>query len=264
MAGGRQYPLILARAARNHGFRVAAVALSGETDPALAGLVDEILWVKIGQLQKSIDFLKERGVAQAVMAGGVTKENLFVNFDPDPRALAAAATMTSLNDDSLLRAMAGEFEKDGIRIEPTTLFAPELLAAEGVLTRTAPTSAQEADIALGWTIAKAIGRLDVGQCVVVRDKVVLAVEAIEGSDETIRRGGRLGHGNVVVVKVVKPGQDLRFDLPSVGLGTVAVMKEAGAAVLCIEAGATLMFDRDEMLAEADHAGLVIVARKGEA
>jgi DUF1009 family protein len=237
------------------------MALEGETDPGLESLVEEMAWVKIGQLQKMVDFFKGRGLTEAAMAGGLTKENMFVNFAPDARALALAARLTQLNDDTVLRAMADEFETDGILVRPSTLYTPELLAAEGVLTRRKPTPAEETDIAFGWRIVKALGELDVGQLVVVRDRVALALEAIDGSDATIRRGGRLGREQTVVVKVCKPNQDFRFDLPSVGLGTIRTMAEVKASCLAIEAGKTLVFDLNEAVAAADEAGIAIVARK---
>ncbi|MEW6264685.1 MAG: UDP-2,3-diacylglucosamine diphosphatase LpxI [Thermodesulfobacteriota bacterium] len=263
VAGSSQFPILLAQAARKNGLSVSAVALEGETDPALADLVDSLLWVKIGQLQKAIDFFKEGRITEAVMAGGLNKKNMFRGFDPDARALAVAARLPHLNDDALLRAMAEEFAQDGIKIKPTTEFTPELAAPEGVLTRRSPTAEETADIEFGWRIAKALGAMDVGQCVVVRRRTVLALEAIEGSDETIRRGGRLAREKAVVVKVCKPNQDLRFDLPCVGLGTLAAMSEVKASVLALEAGRTLMFDREEMIAAADREGMAVIARQGE-
>jgi DUF1009 family protein len=225
----------------------------------LIDLVAEMQWVKIGRLQEIIDFFKDRNVTEAVMAGGLTKENMFRNFEPDERALALVARLTELNDDHVLRAMADEFETEGIVIRPSTTYTPELLAHEGVLTERAPTDAEQADIALGWRVAKTLGELDVGQLVIVRDRAVLALEAIDGSDATIRRGGALGKENTVVVKVCKPKQDLRFDLPSVGKDTIKVMREVKASVLAVEAGKTLIFDRQEMIRSADEAGIAVVA-----
>ena len=235
------------------------MAYEGETEPDLEAEVREALWVKVGRLQQTIDYFHERGVTDAVMAGGLTKDNLFANFDPDERALALVARMSDLSDDGILRALAEEYEAEGIRIRPSTMYTPELLAPAGVLSRRAPTDEERADVEFGWRIAKALGDLDVGQCVVVRKLTVLALEAIEGSDETIRRGGRLGRENTVVVKVCKPQQDQRFDLPSVGRGTIEVMDEVKASVLAVEAGRTLMFDREDMLAAADRLGMAVMA-----
>ena len=160
VAGNHQFPLIFAKAARQNGYKVFAVALVGETVPEIEGLVEETLWVKIGQLQKTIDFFKERGVTEAAMAGGLTKENMFVNFEPDERALAIVARLTQLNDDVVLRAMADEFTAEGIAIRPSTLYTPELLAPEGVLTRRQPTEQEMTDVGFGWNIAKKLGELD--------------------------------------------------------------------------------------------------------
>ena len=263
IAGNGQFPLLVAQAAKTRGWPVYVVAHVGETDTAVEGTADEVLWVKIGQLQRSMDFFKSRGVGRAVMAGGITKENMFVNFEPDERAYGLVAKLGNLNDDSFLRALADEYDAEGITIEPSTSLLPELLAPEGVLTARHPSPAELLDIEFGWRIAKELGRLDVGQCVVVRNLAVLALEAIDGSDETIRRGGRLGRENAVVVKVCKPAQDFRFDLPSVGLETIGVMSEVKASVLAVEAGRSLIFDFEEMIAAADRAGITIVARRGE-
>lgn len=259
IAGKDQFPILLSKAAAKQGLKIAAVAFEGETEPSLADHVEDILWVKVGQLQRSIDFMKSYGVTEAVMAGGLTKEKLFLNLEPDERALSVMAGLRDFNDDIILRAMAEEFEKDGIAISSSTICLPDLPAPPGVLTSRKPTEEERADIEFGMRIARELGRLDVGQCVVVRNKTVCALEAIDGSDETIRRGGRLAGENAVVVKICKPGQDLRFDLPSVGTGTIEVMARVKAAVLAVEAGRTLMFDREEMIAAADRNNIAIVA-----
>lgn len=237
-------------------------ALEGEADPELGREAEGILWVHFGQIERIVDFFRSQGVAQAAMAGGVTKANLFRNFKPDARLLAAFARLTTLNDDTALRALAAEFERDGIAIRPSTLYTPELLAPAGTLTRRPLTPKETADADFGWTMALAVGDLDIGQCIVVKDRTVLAVEAMEGTDEAVRRGGRLAGQGAVVVKVAKPSQDLRFDMPSVGVATVAVMAEVKAVALVIEADRTLVFDRDEMIAAADRAGISILARTG--
>jgi len=237
-------------------------AVEGEASPDLAGEAEEIQWVAFGQIERIVDFFRAHGVTQAAMAGGVTKANLLRSFKPDARILAALARLSTLNDDTALRALAAEFERDGILIRPSTLYTPELLAPPGVLTQRplAPNEATDADF--GWNMARAIGNLDIGQCVVVKNRSVVAVEAVEGTDEAIRRGGRLAGPGAVVVKTAKPSQDLRFDMPTVGAGTVAVMAEVKAAALVIEAARTLIFDRAEMIAAANQAGVSIVARTG--
>ncbi|MCL6620537.1 MAG: UDP-2,3-diacylglucosamine diphosphatase LpxI [Syntrophobacterales bacterium] len=257
IAGNGQFPFLCARAARSRGLTVIAVAHRQETDPALAELVDELHWVYVGQLGKIIRILKEAGVTQALMAGGVNRGRLFHHFRPDLRALNVLRRAGAGMDDRLLREVAAEMEREGITVCSATLFQEELLAPAGPLTRRRPNRREMTDIAFGYELAKEIGRLDIGQCVVVRHQVVAAVEAAEGTDETIRRGGRLAGPGAVVVKVAKPQQDLRFDQPAVGLTTIATMAEVGAKVLAIEAGTTLIFDREEMLALAEREGIAV-------
>jgi UDP-2,3-diacylglucosamine hydrolase len=257
IAGKGQFPLLFAQAAQNQGYQVVAVAHRGETDPALESLAQEIHWVYVGQLSKIIRAFKEAGVRRAVMAGGISRGRLFKEFRPDFRALSVVRRAGAGKDDRLLRAVAAELEGEGITIVPSTLFMAELLAAPGHLSRRRPTPEELADVDFGLQVAKEIGALDIGQCVVVRRQVVAALEAIEGTDDCIRRGGRLAGPGAVVVKVSKPGQDLRFDVPAVGLETIRAMAEVAAAVLAVEAGKTLIFDRAEMLAAADRAKIAV-------
>ena len=257
IAGKGQFPLLFAEAARRRGLEVVAVAHQGETDPALESLAHECHWISVGQLGKLIRAFKEAGVTRAVMAGGLTRGRLFREFWPDLKALNLIRRVGAGHDDRLLRGLTAELEKDGITIVSPLLYLEELLAQPGPLSRRRPTSQELQDIDYGFKIAKAVGRLDLGQCVVVRRQVVTALEAIEGTDDTIRRGGRLAGPGAVVVKVLKPGQDLRFDLPAVGKNTIAVMGEVEAGVLAVEAGQTLIFDREEMLALADKAGIAV-------
>ncbi|OPX20296.1 MAG: hypothetical protein BZ151_04695 [Desulfobacca sp. 4484_104] len=258
IAGRSQFPLLFAQAARQKGLEVVAVAHHGETDPALAHLVHRLEWVYVGQLGRIIRCFKNAGVRQAVLAGGIRKGRLFTQLRPDWRALKLIRRVERARDDGILRAVADELESAGITIVPSTLYLDELLAPAGVLSRRQPSPEELRDIDYGFKIAKEIGRLDIGQCVVVRRQAVLALEAIEGTDETIRRGGRLAGEQAVVVKVSKPGQDLRFDVPAVGLDTVKIMVEVKATVLAVEAGKTLIFDRQAMLAAANHARLVVL------
>jgi hypothetical protein len=257
IAGKGQFPLLFAQAARQQGAAVIAVAHRGETDPALASLVAELHWIHVGQLGKLIRIFKAAGVRQAVMAGGISRGRLFREFRPDWRALSVIRRAGAGQDDRLLRAVADELQAEGITIAPSTLFLNDLLAAPGPLSRRPPTPAELADINLGVQAARELGRLDIGQCAVVRRQVVVALETIEGTDATIRRGGTLAGSGVVVVKVSKPDQDLRFDVPAVGLDTIAAMREVQAAVLAVEAGKTLIFDRAEMLQAADQAGIAV-------
>lgn len=257
IAGKGQFPLLFAQAARARGARIIAAAHRGETDPALAELVQELHWVYVGQLGKIIRIFKDAGVQRAVMAGGITRGRLFRDFRPDLRALGVVRRAGAGNDDRLLQAVATELEQEGITIAPSTLFLDQLLAPPGKLSKRAPTREEFLDIDLGFRLAKEIGRLDIGQCVVVRRQVVVALEAVEGTDECIRRAGALAGPGAVVVKVSKPNQDLRFDVPAVGPDTIRSMVAARAAVLAIEAGKTLTFDRPLMLAEAQPARIAI-------
>jgi DUF1009 family protein len=251
IAGKGQFPLLFAQAAGRMGLAVVAVAHRGETDPALEALTQECHWIAVGQLGKLVRAFKKAGVTRAVMAGGLSRGRLFREFWPDFQALNLIRRVGAGHDDRLLRGLAAELESDGIAVVSPLLYLEEMLAPPGPLSRRRPTSKELQDIDYGFAIAKAVGQLDLGQCVVVRRQVVTALEAIEGTDEAIRRGGRLAGPGAVVVKVSKPGQDLRFDLPAVGEGTIAAMAEVEAGVLALEAGKTLIFDREAMLALAD-------------
>ena len=261
IAGGGQFPLMVAEAAVKQGFRVVAVAHTDETDPSLTHKVNRIVWIKLGQLDQLIGALKENGVKKALMAGAITKKRMFEKISPDSRGLMLMSKLKVFHDDGFLRAIAEELAEEGIEIVSSTICLPELLAPPGCLTRKRPTREQEEDIRFGWKIAKEIGRMDIGQCTIVRRKTVLAVEAMEGTDETILRGGALAKEKAVVVKVSKPQQDLRFDVPSVGFETVKAMTQVKASVLAVEAGKTLIFDKPEMIAYADKAGISIVSGK---
>ncbi len=259
IAGNGTFPIAFARAAKEKGLQVIAVAHEGETHPELSQWVDAIFWIKVGQLGKLISIFKEQGVRDVLMAGGIKKTRLFGGGMPDLRAAALLAKMLYKKDDSILRAVATELESEGITVRESTLYLDNLLAPTGVMTRKKPSKDEQKDIEFGWEMAKEIGRLDIGQTVVVKDRAVLAVEAIEGTDETIRRGGRLCGRGAVVVKICKPQQDLRFDLPAVGMQTIKTMLEVNASCLAVEAGKTIIFDRETVAAEADRAGIAVVA-----
>ncbi|MBW1667486.1 MAG: UDP-2,3-diacylglucosamine diphosphatase LpxI [Deltaproteobacteria bacterium] len=258
IAGGGKFPLMVAEAAITQGFHVVAVAHRDETDPALSDKVDEIIWIKLGQLGHLIKGLKKHSVGKAVMAGSITKKKMFENVRPDVKGLALMSKLAIFHDDDILRAVADELGKEGIRIISPTVYLPDLQAPAGVLTKRKPGKSERTDIDFGWKIAKELGRLDIGQCVVVKEKTVLALEAIDGTDATILRGGTLAKSGAVVVKVSKPTQDLRFDLPSVGLETVKVMSRVKASALALEAGKTLIFDRPQMIAFANKSHIAVV------
>ncbi|HDI60975.1 MAG TPA: LpxI family protein [Desulfobacteraceae bacterium] len=258
IAGGGQFPLVFARRAAARGYRVIAAAYHGETEAALAGEVAAIEWFYLGQVGRLVRFFKTHGVNEAVMMGRITKTRMFTNVRPDAKAIGLLVRMRHTHDDRLLRAFAGLLEAEGIRVRPATFLLPEMLAPSGCWTRRRPGRGEMADLRLGWDIAREIGRLDIGQCVVVGGGTVLAVEAIDGTDATLRRGGALGRGEAVAVKVSKPTQDLRFDMPAVGVETVASMHAAGIRALAVEAGRAVVFDREKMIALADLHGIAIV------
>jgi len=255
IAGNGRFPLLVARSARSQGTEVIAVAHDGETLPDLTDLVSAITWVKVGELERIIRTFQHAGVTQAVMAGGIHKAALLEHFTPDQRALRFLGRLAHFGDDALLRGVAAELESEGIEIMPSTIFLTALLAPPGRLTRQEPSPEQWRDIRHGIEVAQAIGRWDIGQSVVIKSGVVLAVEAIEGTDATIRRGGRPG---AVVVKVSKPQQDLRFDVPAVGPETVRVCHDVGIAALAIEAERTLLLEKHDLLREADKVELSVV------
>jgi UDP-2,3-diacylglucosamine hydrolase len=258
IAGGGKFPLMAAASAKKLGFQVVATAHQGDTDPSLADLVDKIEWVKLGQLGKIINFFKKEGIRKALMAGSISKNNMFGRTMPDLKGIAFISRMAILHDDGILRALADEFAKQGIDIISSTEYLPELLAPKGCLTKKRPDKEQEEDIRIGWDVAKELGRLDVGQCVVIKKRTVLALEAIDGTNATIARGGKIAGKGAVVIKVSKPNQDMRFDVPSVGRETIENMAHVSASVLAVEAGKTLLFDKDEMIESADKAGIAIV------
>lgn len=258
IAGNGRFPIIFADNARRLGYHVSAVAHEGETEPELAGHVDRIHWIKIGQLNKLIKAFKEDGVHQAVMLGGIKKTHMFTTLRPDFRTLALATRLALWKDDDILRELAKELEGEGIAICESTFGLEGILVEEGTLTARAPSEKEWEDIRYGWEVAHEIGRLDIGQCVVVKDRVVVAVEAVEGTDGAIKRGGDLAKEGAVVVKRSKPQQDLRFDLPAVGPRTIEVMASVKASVLAIEAGRTILLDREIMLDKARSARIAIV------
>jgi len=261
IAGRGLYPHRVAELARARGWRVAAVGFHSETDPHLAEAVDELCWVHLGELQKMIDALRAAGVARAVMAGKVLKTHLYGEieaFHLDARAISVLSSLRDRSDDSILAAVVDAIAGEGFEFPDQTELLPELFGAEGCVTATRPSPAQWADVRFGWPVAKATGGLDIGQSVVVKDLAVIAVEAIEGTDAAIRRAAELAGPGCCVVKVAKPSQDPRFDLPTIGLETVKTLAEARAGVLAFEAGRTVLLGGSALAEAADAAGVALV------
>lgn len=262
ISGMGELPKAIALEAKAKGYRVFAVALEPLADKTLADYVDEMKSVNVGKLGEIIKALKKAGAKEAVMAGKVPKSLLYRSrITPDLRAAKLLVTLRDRSDDAILLAITRELEKDGISLLNTTDFCSDMLTPEGLLTKRKPTENELRDIAFGWKMAKEIGRLDIGQTVVVKDQAIMAVEAIEGTDEAIRRGGRYASEGAVVIKVSKPAQDMRFDVPVVGLDTLHAMMEVQARVLALEAGKTILLQKEALLAEAGKAAISIMGRR---
>lgn len=261
IAGRGLFPLEIAQAARARGSSVCAIAIRDNADPALEEFVDETVWCYLGELGKLIESFHSAGVTRAMMAGKVLKTDLYqdlASLHLDAVALRTLASLRDRKDDSILGAIADTLQQNGITLVPQTEWVPELMVGEGVLGSLPVTPKQFADIEFGFPIAKTIGGLDIGQTVLVKDRAVMAVEAIEGTDEAILRGGALAGGGVCMVKVAKPQQDLRFDVPAIGTETIRNLAIVHAGVLAAEAGKTLIFEREKVLAQADAAGIVVI------
>ncbi len=247
IAGNGQFPFLVIEGARKMGVRIAVVAINEETDPRINDTVENTIWVGIGQLGKMISFLKNNGVTKAMMAGQVKHTQLFSGAMPDMRMVKMLWNLPRRNTVALIGGIADELAKEGIELIHSTFFIMDQLAPVGVITKRKPTDIELANIEYGLHIATELGRLDLGQTVVVRGKACVAIEAMEGTDAAIIRAGQLAKGKLTVVKVAKAEQDMRFDVPVVGVPTVEAMIVAGATCLSITAGKTLIFDRDAML-----------------
>lgn len=258
IAGSGQFPILFSKIAAKNGFSVYTAAYVNEADRVLTQLSEKIQWLHLGQVRRLIKFFKQNDVRRAVMLGAIRKTRLFTDVKPDMKAISIMAGMRHTHDDAIMRAFANSLEKEGIKIESSTFLLPELLATKGVWTSRKPSRSEKKDISLGFSIAREIGRLGIGQSVVVGGGSTLAVEAIDGTDATIKRGGQLGKGEAVLVKVCKPNQDFRFDVPSVGVQTIDTMSEYGVHVIAIEAGKTVVFNRSEMIRSADKNDITIV------
>jgi DUF1009 family protein len=257
IAGNGRFPFLAAAGARRAGRRVVAVAIREEADPALEQAVDELHWVGLGQLGRCIDALKAGGAREAVMAGQVKHRQIFSGLIPDLKLMGVLARLAVKSTDSLIGGVADALAREGITLLPSTAFLADQMAAAGAMTRRRPSGEESRNIAYGEQVARTLARMDLGQTVAVKDRAAVALEAMEGTDEVIRRAGAIAGAGVVVVKVAKPRQDMRFDVPVAGRGTLAAMAEVGARVLAVDAAKTLLIDRPEFLAEADQRQITV-------
>jgi DUF1009 family protein len=259
IAGNGRFPFLVLEGARRSGVSMVVAAIKEETDPEIERVAERVQWVGVAQLGKLIRFFKREGVERAIMAGQVKHVQIFSGVLPDMRMLKTILKLPRRNTDALIGAVADELQSEGIELIDSTFFLQDYLPREGQLSRRAPDERERGDIGYGLEIAREITRLDLGQTIVVRARACVAVEAMEGTDATIRRAGELARGKLTVIKVAKHDQDMRFDVPVVGVPTIQTMIEAGATCLCVTAGKTLMFDRDEMIRLADKQGIALVA-----
>lgn len=260
IAGSGIYPLVLAESARAAGVRnIVAAAFDGETSPELTQRVDQIHWMRVGQLSRLLNCFRAAGVRHAMMAGQIAPANLF-DLRPDWSALMLLARLKHRNAESIFRAIAAELEKIGIELLPAFTFLEHLLATPGLVAGPKLSRREEADVDYGFQIAREISRLDIGQTVVVKNGTVLAVEAFEGTNAAIKRGGALGRKAATMVKVAKPDQDMRFDVPVVGVETIRVASEARLRVIAVEAGRTLLLEKESVVDAAARACISVIAR----
>jgi DUF1009 family protein len=260
IAGNGRFPFLVLDAARSQGIDMAVIAIREEASPDLEKVAQRLHWVSLGELSRALELLHQEGVNRAVMAGQVQHNKIFSSIRPDWKLAKLLFSLPLKNTDSLIGAVARVLESEGIELVDSTAFLKPLIPAAGVLTRRAPDAREAADIAYGRAIARQIAGLDLGQTVVIRDRACVALEAMEGTDETIKRAARLAAGQpLVVVKVSKPRQDMRFDVPVVGPRTVEVMLHCRATALAVDAGRALFLDRGRVLEAADAAGIAIEA-----
>jgi len=267
IAGNGRFPFLVLDAARRAGHDVTVIALKEETFPELATLAAQppaaaVHWISLGQLGKCIGALKAAGVTQAVMAGQVKHTKLFADIMPDMALLGVIMRLKAKNTDAIISGVADAMRDHGIELLDSTAFLAPLMARPGVMTRRQPTAAEQADLEVGYRVADTVAALDIGQTIVVKSAAVVAVEAMEGTDDVIARAGQLAGAGACVVKVAKPNQDMRFDVPVIGVSTIEVMKAAGATLLSVDAGKTLMIDGDAIVSRADEAGICIIGRSG--
>ena len=260
IAGNGVYPRLLADSARKSGVKkIVAAAFTGETDPALVEYVDLLEWMRVGQLNRLLKFFRAQDIHHAVMAGQIAPKNLF-DLQPDWKALLLLRKLKERNAESIFAAIADELAKIDVKLLPATTFLEDSLAPSGLIAGAKLSGQEEEDVDLGWNIAKEIALLDIGQTVIVKNGTIVAVEAFEGTNETIKRGGALARSGAVMVKVTKPNQDMRFDVPVIGVETVRIAAEAKLRVIAVEAGKTLLLERDAIVDLANRSRISIVAR----
>lgn len=264
IAGNGRFPFLVLQRARDSGVEMVVAAIKEETSPEIESQATRVEWVSVGQLGRLIRFFKREQVTHAIMAGQVKHHQIFrLNALPDLRMVRLLARLSTKNTDSLIGAVADELAREGITVVDSTTFLEPLLATSGVLTRRAPTKEELADIDYGLGIAREIARLDLGQTIAVKDHAVVAIEAMEGTDAVIVRAGEVTRGRpFVVVKVAKPDQDMRFDVPVIGVPTIENMSRAGATAIHVTAQKTLLFDKDELIASADKNRITILGGPG--
>jgi hypothetical protein len=265
IAGNGRFPFLVLEAARRAGHDVTVIALKSETFPELEQLAARepaaaLHWISIGQLGTCISVLKEAGVTQAIMAGQVKHTRIFADFMPDPTLLDILVRLKAQNTDSLINGVAEALRSNAIDLLDSTAFLQPLLAREGLLTKRAPYDDEQKDLAFGYRLADMIAGVDIGQAIAVKSAAVVAVEAMEGTDALIARAGQLAGAGVRIIKVAKPNQDMRFDVPVVGVSTIRAMAEVGATTLSVDAGKTLLIDGDDIIKVADEAAIAIVGR----
>lgn len=260
IAGNGRFPFLVLEGARSQGIEMAVIAIKEEASPEIERVAKRLHWVSLGELSKTIELMHQEGISRAVMAGQVKHDKIFSSIRPDWKLAKLLFSLPRKNTDALIGAVARVLEEDGIHLVDSTFFLKPLLPAPGLLTRRAPNEHESEDIAYGLSVARHIARMDIGQTVVIADRACVAVESMEGTDETIARAARIAPGRpLVVVKVSKPGQDMRFDVPVIGLPTIEQMKSAGATALAVDAERTLLFDRAQLIEQADAAGIAILA-----
>lgn len=263
IAGNGQFPFLVVEGAKHAGSKLVVVAIKEETDKRIEEVADKVIWVGIGQLGKMIAFFKKEGVSKVIMAGQVKHIQIFSGALPDLKMLKMLWNLPKRNTDSLIGGVADAMGSEGIELIDSTYFIKDQLAQEGILTKRKPDKREIENIEYGLNVANEIARLDLGQTIVVRAKACVAVEAMEGTDAVIKRAGELARGKLTVIKVAKPDQDMRFDVPVVGVPTIEIMIEAGATCLSVTAGKTLIFDREEMLKLADKNKICVIGSYGE-